>query len=39
LDRLCADLITLSAEAVRSGITPLQGQHFLQPSLYLPESV
>ena len=39
LDRLCADLITLSAEAVRSGITPLQGQHFLQPNLYLPESV
>lgn len=39
LDRLCADLITLAAEAVRDGITPLQGQHFLQPDLYLPESV
>lgn len=39
LDRLCADLVTLAAEAVRDGITPLQGQHFLQPDLYLPESV
>jgi LacI family transcriptional regulator len=39
LDRLCADLITLAAEAVRNGIAPLQGQHFLQPNLYLPESV
>jgi LacI family transcriptional regulator len=39
LDRLCADLVSLAAEAVRDGITPLQGQHFLQPDLYLPESV
>ena len=34
-----ADLVTLAAEAVRDGITPLQGQHFLPPDLYLPESV
>lgn len=39
LNRMCADLITLAAEAVREGITPHQGQHFLQPDLYLPESV
>lgn len=39
LPRLCADLVTLAAEAVQKGITPVQGQHFLQPDLYLPESV
>jgi LacI family transcriptional regulator len=39
LGRLCADLVTLAAEAVGDGITPLQGQHFLPPDLYLSESV
>ncbi len=39
LGRLCADLVTLAAEAVRDGIPPLQGQHFLPPDLYLSESV
>jgi LacI family transcriptional regulator len=39
LARLCGDLIELASEAVRDGIQPLQGQHFLQPDLYLPESV
>ena len=39
LGRLCADLVTLAAEAVRDGIPALQGQHFLPPDLYLPESV
>jgi LacI family transcriptional regulator len=39
LSKLCADLTSLASEAVRGGITPLQGQHFLQPDLYLPESV
>lgn len=39
LARLCGDLIELACEAVRDGIQPLQGQHFLQPDLYLPESV
>jgi LacI family transcriptional regulator len=39
LGRLCADLIALAAEAVRDGIPPLQGQHFLPPDLYLSESV
>ncbi len=39
LSRLCTDLFTLAAEAARGGITPLQGQHFLPPDLYMPESV
>ena len=39
LTRLCDDLVTLAATAVRDGIAPVQGQHFLQPDLYLPESV
>ncbi len=39
LTRLCDDLVTLAAAAVRDGIIPVQGQHFLQPDLYLPESV
>ncbi len=39
LGRLCADLVTLATEAVRDGIAPLQGQHFLPPDLYLSESV
>ncbi len=39
LARLCADLITLAGQTVQSGIGPVQGQHFLQPDLYLPESV
>ena len=39
LGRLCSDLISLAAAAVRDGIAPVQGQHFLPPDLYLPESV
>ncbi len=39
LSRLCADLVALAGETVRHGITPVQGQHFLPPDLYLPESV
>ncbi|QYK42152.1 MAG: LacI family DNA-binding transcriptional regulator [Paracoccaceae bacterium] len=39
LPRLCADLVALAARAVAEGITPVQGQHFLSPDLYLPESV
>jgi LacI family transcriptional regulator len=39
LQRLCADLLALSVEALQNGITPVAGQHFLQPDLYLPESV
>jgi len=39
LTRLCNDLVSLAAAAVQDGIAPVQGQHFLQPDLYLPESV
>ncbi len=39
LPRLCADLISLAAEAVQKGMGPVQGQHFLMPDLYLAESV
>ena len=39
LQRLCDDLITLATEAVNGGMTAVQGQHFLPPDLYLPESV
>lgn len=39
LQRLCTDLVTLATEALTEGITPVQGQHFLTPDLYLPESV
>lgn len=39
LTRLCDDLVTLAAAAVQNGIAPVQGQHSVQPDLYLPESV
>ena len=39
LQRLCNDLIRLATETVSDGMTPVQGQHFLQPDLFLPESV
>jgi LacI family transcriptional regulator len=39
LQRLCDDLIRLAAESVAGGLATVQGQHFLQPDLYLPESV
>jgi LacI family transcriptional regulator len=39
LDRLCTDLVQMAALAVAEGIGPVQGQHFLEPQLYLPESV
>jgi LacI family transcriptional regulator len=39
LQRLCDDLVRLAAEAVNDGMPPVQGQHFLAPDLYLPESV
>ncbi|HMS94606.1 MAG TPA: LacI family DNA-binding transcriptional regulator [Tabrizicola sp.] len=39
LARLCDDLVRLATEACQAGIAPVQGQHFLQPDLYLPESV
>ena len=39
LQRLCDDLVRLATEAVTDGMNSVQGQHFLQPDLYLPESV
>jgi LacI family transcriptional regulator len=39
LQRLCDDLVRLAAEAMTKRIDAVQGQHFLQPDLYLPESV
>jgi LacI family transcriptional regulator len=40
LPRLCADLLQLAAEAAGgTAISAIQAQHFLQPDLYLPESV
>jgi LacI family transcriptional regulator len=36
---LCRDLFGLAAETRKNGLTALSGQHFLQPLLYLPESV
>jgi len=39
LHRLCDDLVRLATEALVDGIPPVQGQHFLPPDLYLPESV
>ena len=39
LPRLCDDLVRLATEAVSGGMLPVQGQHFLQPDLHLPESV
>ncbi len=39
LSKLCDDLIRLASEAVTDGMNTVQGQHFLQPDLYLPESV
>lgn len=39
LQRLCADLVAMAAQAVAGGMPVMQGQHFLPPDLYLPESV
>ena len=39
LQRLCSDLIGLAGDAVLNGVLPFAGQHFLQPDLYLPETV
>ncbi len=39
LGEMCRDLFAMMAETVRSGPSDLSGQHFLQPLLYLPESV
>ncbi len=38
LQRLCADLVQLMAQAVQSGPQGLAGQYFLPPELYIPEA-
>jgi LacI family transcriptional regulator len=39
LPQLCQDMVRLAAEAVAQGMPSVPGQHFLQPELFLPESV
>jgi LacI family transcriptional regulator len=39
LHALCQDVVALMSEAVANGMTAVTGQHFLQPELYLAESV
>jgi LacI family transcriptional regulator len=39
LPALCRDLFQLAADSLARGPAPLPGQHFLDPVLYLPESV
>jgi LacI family transcriptional regulator len=39
LAKLCTDLVALAADTAQNGMTSVQGQHFLSPDLYLPESV
>lgn len=39
LQRLCADLVAMASEALSQPLPPVAGQHFIQPELFLPESV
>lgn len=39
LAELCRDAMTMMIDTVRSGFVDLAGQYFLDPRLYLPESV
>lgn len=39
LDTLCRDLVGLMVSSVQDGIAPVPGQHFLDPRIYLPESL
>jgi LacI family transcriptional regulator len=36
---LCRDIVTLMSNAVLNGMSDVVGQHFLQPELYLAESI
>lgn len=36
---LCRDLVDFMVKSVREGMSPVPGQHFLEPRLYTPESV
>ncbi len=39
LSTLCRDLVSLMVSAARQGPSEIPGQHFLQPELYLAESI
>ncbi|MDF0600483.1 LacI family DNA-binding transcriptional regulator [Psychromarinibacter sp. C21-152] len=39
LEQLCHDMVDMMISSVRSGFGDTPGQHFLQPDLYLPESL
>lgn len=39
LEELCRHLVDLMIKSVREGVSPHSGQHFLEPRLYLPESI
>ncbi|MEQ5872720.1 LacI family DNA-binding transcriptional regulator [Sagittula sp. NFXS13] len=39
LAQLCADLVEMMINAVQSGSAETPGQHFLDPTLHLPESI
>lgn len=39
LARLCGEMTAMMVDAVNNGAPRVSGQHFLQPDLYLPESV
>ncbi|WP_284162880.1 LacI family DNA-binding transcriptional regulator [Frigidibacter sp. SD6-1] len=39
LEKLCREIVALMIQAVQNGSTGIPGQHFLQPELYIPESV
>lgn len=39
LEKLCREFVALMIQAVQTGGASIPGQHFLQPELYIPESV
>ena len=39
VETLCRDLVRLMAAAIAKEPADLSGQHFLQPEIFLPESV
>lgn len=39
LDELCTALVDYMVRAVRDGVGTVAGQHFLEPRLYIPESI
>lgn len=39
LEQLCRDMVEMMISAVKSGVSDVPAQHFLQPQIYLPESL